>query len=194
MNLSKLFQEQKELDTHIEREHPRQEGEDRLSKKILALQVEIGELAQNWRGFKFWSKDQEPRYERICHACDGEGNFDSPCEPCGYCEGTGIESKPLLEEYIDCLHFILSIGLELGYDEVNFPIFYERQSDNIIEQFNKLFDKTGDFSRYKTTGNYKMILSLFSGLGGMLGFTWKEVEQAYEFKNAINHERQNTGY
>lgn len=49
MNLSKLFEMQKELDEHIEKEHPREPGEDRLAKKILALQVELGELANEWK-------------------------------------------------------------------------------------------------------------------------------------------------
>nr|QRZ17780.1 dUTP diphosphatase [Virgibacillus sp. AGTR] len=56
MNLNKLFPIQKELDTRIEREKGL-EGQNLLDKKILALQVELGELANEWRGFKFWSKD-----------------------------------------------------------------------------------------------------------------------------------------
>ena len=63
MNLEKLFQMQKELDARILEEHPVQEGEDRLAKKILALLVELGELANEWRGCKYWSNDQEPRTE-----------------------------------------------------------------------------------------------------------------------------------
>src|SRR5690606_34156375 len=73
MNLSKLFEIQRNLDDHIEREHPRQPGEERLAKKILALQVELGELANEWRGFKFWSKDQEPRTDAVCEQCEGYG-------------------------------------------------------------------------------------------------------------------------
>jgi dimeric dUTPase (all-alpha-NTP-PPase superfamily) len=61
LNLQKLFEMQRQLDEHIEKEHPRQEGEDRLAKKILALFVELGELANEHRGFKYWSNDQEPR-------------------------------------------------------------------------------------------------------------------------------------
>lgn len=61
MNLAKLFEMQRQLDEHIEKEHPRKPREDRLVKKILALQVELGELANCWRGFKYWSHDQEPR-------------------------------------------------------------------------------------------------------------------------------------
>jgi len=34
----------------------------------------------------------------------------------------------------------------------------------------------------------------FIGLGEMLGFSWKQVEDAYYAKNKINHERQDAGY
>lgn len=39
MNLQKLFEAQAVLDADIEKHHPVQDGEDRLSKKILALLV-----------------------------------------------------------------------------------------------------------------------------------------------------------
>lgn len=58
MNLQNLFELQKQLDEHIYEDHPVQDGEDRLAKKILALQVELGELANEWRGFKFWSNNR----------------------------------------------------------------------------------------------------------------------------------------
>src|SRR5690606_12300132 len=93
MNLSKLFEMQAKLDAHIEREHPRKENEDRLAKKVLALQVELGELCNCWRGFKYWSNDQEPGTVK-------------------YIENRKHRQNPLLEEYVDCLHFLLSIGLE----------------------------------------------------------------------------------
>src|SRR5690554_1595018 len=114
MNLNKLFELQKELDQHIIREKGLQ-GQELLDKKILALQVELGELAQNWRGFKFWSEDQEPRYETVeiyVHGYDGPGQ-DTRASIQEY------QAQPILEEYIDCLHFILSIGLELGYKNVD---------------------------------------------------------------------------
>lgn len=55
INLSRLFQMQKVLDARIGKEHGL-EGKDLLPKKILALQVELGELANKWRGFKFLIK------------------------------------------------------------------------------------------------------------------------------------------
>jgi dimeric dUTPase (all-alpha-NTP-PPase superfamily) len=60
MNLEKLFELQKVLMERIEQEHPTKIGEDRFNKKILALLVEVGECANAWRGFKYWSKMQTP--------------------------------------------------------------------------------------------------------------------------------------
>ncbi|MCT8138628.1 dUTP diphosphatase [Anaerobacillus sp. CMMVII] len=58
MNLIKLFKKQKELDDRIVKEH-NLEGQYLLSDKILALLVELGELANETRCFKFWS-DKPP--------------------------------------------------------------------------------------------------------------------------------------
>src|SRR5690625_2941081 len=119
MNLSKLFPIQKKLDDRIVKEKGL-EGQDLLDEKILALQVELGELANEWRGFKFWSEDQSPNII-YCHACNGYGYFDSTYqEACGYCHATGIQESPLLEEYVDCLHFMLSILLSTDTEKDSF--------------------------------------------------------------------------
>src|SRR5690625_2371786 len=94
MNLQKLFETQKKLDERIVKEKGL-EGKDLLDKKILALQVELGEIANEFRGFKFWSEDQEPNdyapnvYD-VCEKCDGEptiysddnSKIESFCEEC----------------------------------------------------------------------------------------------------------------
>ena len=203
MNLSKLFEMQRELDARIEREHPRKENEDRLAKKILALLVELGELCNCWRGFKFWSHDQKPRravYE-FCEYCEGRGELGFQREVCWYCcgEGCRIIKRPLLEEYVDCLHFILSIGLEIGFTEE--PTGIIREYD-VIHQFNKMFYMVGDFYNFyirygKGCGLYDTFDDLFGyflGLGEMLGFKWEEIEEAYLQKNQENFKRQEEGY
>jgi len=82
MHLSKLFETQKLLDKRIVDEH-KLHGQDLLPQKILALQVELSELAQELpEVFKFWS-NKKNNYEKA------------------------------LVEYCDCLHFILSIGNDL---------------------------------------------------------------------------------
>jgi dimeric dUTPase (all-alpha-NTP-PPase superfamily) len=203
MNLQKLFEMQRKLDEHIEREHPRQEGEDRLAKKILALMVELGELCQEWRGFKFWSHDQKPRravYE-ICEYCKGRKTLGFQQESCWYCGGTGLQvvKRPLLEEFADCLHFLLSIGNDINMNEVYEDSVPEPlRRDDIIEQFMDVNDWINYFycNRHEDVNGeiYDLIFANFLGLGEMLGFTWEEVEQAYMKKNEINHKRMESGY
>lgn len=203
MNLNELFEIQAKLDAHIEKEHPRQPGEDRLAKKILALQVELGELANEWRGFKYWSNNQEPNI-RYCHACNGQGYFDTGLiedgmpytEGCGYCEETGIEENPLLEEYVDCLHFLLSIGLELDFTDID---VWKAKEATTANQFIECFGTIYNMHFQKRVNGevpiemYEHLFACFIGLGEMLGFTWDQVEQGYLAKNKINHERQDSG-
>ncbi|MGG1480460.1 dUTP diphosphatase [Bacillus smithii] len=183
MNLAKLFEMQRKLDAHIEKEHPREPGEDRLAKKILALQVELGELANELpEVFKFWSHKKN-NYERA------------------------------LKEYVDCLHFILSIGLEEVEDSFFgdviqiYPHYDSKivtiKENTVIKQFNSLFlevgllsDTTDDraYDVQSIEDAYANILGLFFGLGEILGFEWEEIEQAYLEKNKINHHRQEVGY
>ncbi|WP_337969730.1 dUTP diphosphatase [Virgibacillus salexigens] len=150
MNLNKLMPIQKRLDDHIKDEQ-NLHGQDLLDKKILSLQVELGEIANELpEVFKFWSHKKN-NYERA------------------------------LKEYVDCLHFILSIGLERGYDNKNFNLCAVEglKRNSITAQFNYLFDKIGDFSSITNHNNYMYIVPLFIGLGEMLGFTWEQIEQAY---------------
>ncbi|MEK5390188.1 dUTP diphosphatase [Margalitia sp. FSL K6-0131] len=216
MNLSNLFEIQRKLDEHIMEEHPELKDQNNLDWKILALQVELGECANEWRGFKKWSKDQEPRTTTKCHHCSGEGmgffsgnQYTGFKEICIVCDGTGINDNqnPLLEEYVDCLHFILSIGLELEkkYKEKIVPSIKlnENKKSDITNQFNELFlnttslfistnDEYYDFE--DTIVIFSELLESFVSLGEMLGFTWEQIEQAYFEKMAINHKRQDEGY
>jgi dimeric dUTPase (all-alpha-NTP-PPase superfamily) len=174
MDLKKLFETQKVLRDRISYNES-----DRFEKLVLALLVELGECANEWRGFKFWSKDQEPRTK--VKQIDQYGSKWMP-----------IYKNPLLEEYVDGLHFILELGIEKGITYSTYRTKVKALS--ITDQFNVLFRKICDFEVHQTSENYSWILDLFIGLGEMLGFTWEEIEQAYFAKNAINHERQDNGY
>ena len=201
MNLEKLFKLQKELDDHIEKIHPRQEGEDRLAKKILALQVELAECAQESRCFKFWSNDQEPRTwypneKDVCESCKGEPIFIENGKivgQCDDCDGCGVHfHNPLLEEYVDCLHFILSIGLETEKTDVE--ILTLQKEENITDAFLTVFESMTDLDIHVYQEDYNFLFTSFINLGEMLGFTWDQVEKAYLAKNEVNHARQETGY
>jgi dimeric dUTPase (all-alpha-NTP-PPase superfamily) len=199
MNLAKLFELQRRLDEHIEREHPRQEGEDRLAKKILALMVELGELANEHRGFKYWSNDQEPRTGGECSCDDGYidvymGHGVVEQDICPRCEGIGELPNTLIEEYVDALHFILSIGLDIAEpDIVNLRDVDGKE--NIIEQFIEVFDRVRGlyFFEYDIF-EYESLLAQFIKLGEMLGFSLEQIEEEYLLKNVVNHQRQEMGY
>lgn len=173
MNLSKLFEIQAKLDERINEKHGLYDV-DMLPVKILALQVELGELANEWRGFKFWSKRQEPRrvHKSIAFSNPG-GAFEHV-------------SYPLLEEYVDCLHFILSIGLDIEYTNIKIEPL---KKNTVLHSFRYIFARVDTIE-----DDYKRIFDAFVGLAEHLGFTWDEVEQAYMDKNAINHRRQDNGY
>lgn len=210
MNLQKLFDIQAKLDQRIVEEHGL-EGQDLLDKKILALQVELGECANEWRGFKFWSKNQEPN--KISNMKSGWGDaekyrclnckvdfYGEPPFVCLECESPLIPLKreyPLLEEYVDCLHFVLSIGLELGETEPDIWIYKE---NDLVGQYIELINQAYHFHITSKVGKkvnsvfYESLLAYFLGLGEMLGFTEQQIYDAYMDKNKTNHTRQDTGY
>ncbi|MFD1450855.1 dUTP diphosphatase [Oceanobacillus sojae] len=196
MNLQKLFEIQAKLDEHIVKEKGL-EGQNLLDEKILALQVEIGELANEWRGFKFWSENQEPKPPVHNWDVSEDGLTQEWLPEWGY------ESYPLLEEYVDCLHFILSIGLELGItiDDVSEMGDYTEETTtktfiSIYGDIESIINdlETDIFNKF-VKEDYATLLVRFIGLGELqLGFTWEQIEQAYLEKNKINHERQQNGY
>lgn len=183
MNLQKLFETQRELDKQIVEKH-NLHGKDLLDKKILALQVELGELANEWRGFKFWSNDQKPRTREYLTNYTEQDSFLGP---------GAVWKNPLLEEYVDCLHFILSIGNDKKYNIYEYEPLKGRPQ-KVISCFRMMFNAIVDINHVNTVSNYNFLMGTFLRLGEMLGFTWEQIEQAYYDKNKINHARQEQGY
>ena len=98
MQLEKLFRVQQALDQHIEEKHELQ-NEDLFARKVLALLVELGELANETRCFKFWS-----------------------IKP-------SSEKSVILEEYVDGIHFILSLGIECGFQNLDYTLDNPQQNN-----------------------------------------------------------------
>lgn len=176
ITLEQMYEMQKELDARIIHEKGL-EGIDLLPNTVLALQVEIAELANEWRGFKHWSNYRDPRREKM------------------------------LEEYVDCLHFLLSIArqLDLPPDDLYIP-------DDIVEGetsvlFTELLHNVGMINgqlflyhkpenvRNHQREHFRGALACFYGLGEQrLGFTFQQICEAYIAKNKVNHDRQKNGY
>ncbi len=91
--LKELYLMQEQLDKTIHNQHHKT-YESTFYERIMALLVELGELANETRCFKYWSLKKASSKEVI------------------------------LEEYSDGLHFILSLGIHLGidYNEVFTPL------------------------------------------------------------------------
>ncbi|WP_088005625.1 dUTP diphosphatase [Indiicoccus explosivorum] len=193
MNLKKLYEKQAELDAEIEKQHPNQNGEDRESMDFLALYAELGELLNEWRGFKYWSDDRGPR---ILKKTPDMKTFDET-------EGRvadWIVTNPLLEEYADCLHAILTLGNRFGVADFEVPELLAQEYDtaSIVAKFLDLFYFVGEIEAHPFESErqkwYRELIVNFVELGKMLSFTWEEVEAAYLQKNKANHDRQANGY
>lgn len=90
-NLEPLFKEQAALDATIAANHNVNYANTR-PRRILALIVEIGELANATRCFKYWSNKGSE------------------------------EKAIVLDEYADGLHFFLSLGIDIGSNRKQYQI------------------------------------------------------------------------
>lgn len=139
-----------------------------LEAVTIAYNVELAELAQEWKGFKYWKKTK------------GE-----------------VDRSKLIEEYADCLHFAVSLTNYYVQVSPAAKRFLEafilnvaelEDSNTISQRFIKCFDN----DRYFDLGATILIDTLRLGAG--LGFTFEEIEEAYFKKNKVNWNRLNSGY
>ena len=86
MNLNSLFQKQAELDKYIYSQN-NVTAKEVFERKIVALLVELGELANELQFFKYWK------------------------------ENINIDRQRAIEEYIDVIHFTIGLAVDLGIDE-----------------------------------------------------------------------------
>lgn len=163
MPLKKLFTMQAALDRYIEENHQLQH-EDLFDRKVLALLVEIGELANETRSFKFWSVKPSS------------------------------EKKVILEEFVDGIHFILSLGIECGFQEEPFEFAKGAASGDINQQFIEIYQAASTFQKDRSYSHYVKIVEYYLQLGAMLGISFEEMEQAYIEKNEVNYKRQQNSY
>jgi dimeric dUTPase (all-alpha-NTP-PPase superfamily) len=162
MDIQTLFKIQKQLNDRIINEHQLNE-EDLFKEKLLAFIVEIGELANETRCFKYWSR--KPSSERSI----------------------------ILEEYVDGLHFALTLGLALDQTTISEKKEYV-QKESVTEQFLDVLHFAHQLKENQSQDLFQPFMDSFFSLGHKLGFTYEEIEKAYLLKNKVNHERQDNGY
>ncbi|WP_431522018.1 dUTP diphosphatase [Guptibacillus hwajinpoensis] len=162
MDFNQLFALQKQLDDRIVNEHGL-EGLDLFQNKLLALKVEVGELANETRCFKYWSK-----------------KAPSPIET-------------ILEEYVDGIHFILSLGLEIGITPRKVP---SEVADELstVECFHHVYQAIDHVAEIRNEEAYLHLLNHYLLLGKQIGLNIDDIYEAYLKKNEVNHNRQDQGY
>lgn len=161
MDFKGMYEAQKAFRSRID-----YKGSDRFEKLILALQVELGECANELpESFKFWAHK--------------ENNLETA-----------------LVEYVDGLSFILDLGIEIAFDDFEMIYVFTSGDEkrNIESQFINLFSLVLNFKKYKNEFTFIELISEFMVLGGLIGFSLEQIEEAYYQKNAVNHSRQNEGY
>lgn len=161
MNWDKLFTMQYELDEYIKKNH-QLENQSFFEEKFLALLVELGELANETRCFKYWSTKKSSDKEIV------------------------------LEEYVDNIHFILSLGIEKEFQFSSITV--EPIDQNKTKQFNTVFLRAVQFYQEQSEENYIKMVESYLQLANLLGFTENDIFNAYIEKNEVNYERQKSGY
>lgn len=164
VNLAPLLLEQAKLDARINREHE-VTHQNTKTERFLALLVEIGELANATRAFKYWSL--KPSEDRAI----------------------------LLDEYADGLHFFLSLALVFNIDvtTVSYRASGTSKAD-VVALFKKAYTTIVDFMKDETSVSYFLALKTFLTLGSALQFSSDDITAAYRAKLVVNYERQNTKY
>lgn len=200
LNINELFIPQDKLDKIIENKKSLQ-GQDLKKRKMVAALAELYECANEARFFKFWSENQRARTAVECHACDGEGNFNNWLvedghlgEDCQYCLGTGIQEKPLLEEYVDVIHFMISIALEYDYKSHDYRKPISTDLNDRLLDITYLIASLRHVQKKVRHHQISLIFDYVISFGYQLGFTEEQVIKEYYRKNEINLRRQETGY
>ena len=193
MNLEKMFKMQAELDNRIIKEKGL-EGQDLLPNTYVALITELGEFANEGRWFKHWSDDQRARNQ--------DRYLEYRTEALG--GNQWVEKNPLLEEYVDGIHFFLSIAIKKGWhlyllkesiEDFQREGFEGGLSEAFLKMQWHLLNSRMFSDEYTKESNFRLAWWLFIAIGIVgFGFTFDQIEEAYMKKNAVNHKRQQEGY
>ena len=206
MNFKKLQQMQAKLDEAILAEKAPMTAEERFNKTLVALSVEIAEVANTVEHFKFW-KDNKGKVDKKRFIEDWNytgaqaiGYYDKQDEFIASINYEQAHRLTLIEECSDALHFILSLANQVEYEiDSHHNEFEEGESKesiflNLVFQVSVLqkYDKTDFDNSDKVT--VQVTVNQYFQYIESLDITTAELEQAYYDKNKINYERLENGY
>lgn len=137
--------------------------ESTFHSRLLALIVELGEFANETRCFKYWSL-----------------KASSPKEV-------------VLEEYVDGLHFLLSLGIPLKVKKTIYSI--EKNNEyNLVTAILDTYLESLKLKDNYSLNQYEKAFGCYLNLIAYLDFKPEEVINAYLAKLKVNYSRQENKY
>lgn len=135
------------------------------TRRLLALTVELAELANSTRVFKYWSLKAPESSDRV------------------------------LDEAADCLHFFLSLFLDVGVSRTIFDVD-PRQVDgeDLSSLFLDTYQALGAFRASGAATDLTAAFSLYLQIVARLGFDDRELKRGYLGKLKVNYQRQQRHY
>lgn len=172
MNIKELLDKQRELDAFIAKEKGLGDPYDTkwLESRKLALLVEVAELANATRCFKYWSNKGPESKERI------------------------------LDESADCIHFCLSLmNFKPDISEIEEESIkgYYEQYQELLEDGHKRQPLEKTFNEMFENGVKNDWENVFIGVclvNFALGHAAEDLEKAFLKKHEVNYKRQVEGY
>lgn len=136
---------------------------DTINHRFLALLVELSEFINEERSFKYWSSK------------------------------TGSQKDKLLSEYVDCLHFIISLSISLKVDLLKYE-FGNILDEDFIQLIINTFNQILIVQKNPEANDFYLLCDYFFNISNKLKFTNNDIYDTYILKNKINHERQDNNY
>ncbi|QEH62128.1 dUTP diphosphatase [Spiroplasma chinense] len=133
-----------------------------FDKKIVALYVEVCEFINEERSFKFWSNKK------------------------------ASERNVLLEEYIDGIHFLISLGNNIKFDYESYK--FEDDNCEITQNYLNCLSAIAIFEKTRDSKSFTNLANSFFSIASTLSFGEEEIIDAYNIKNKTNFERQDNNY
>ena len=121
------------------------------------------------------------------------GEFANTTRCFKYWSNKGSEEKDVvLDEYADGLHFFLSLGIDIASTKEVYEI--NRPSLELTDQFHLVYRLICYFKDDASEANYIKAFTEFLNIVPLIGYTWKDLEEAYYKKLGTNYVRQETNY
>jgi dimeric dUTPase (all-alpha-NTP-PPase superfamily) len=129
-------------------------------KRVFAFKVELAEFSNETGWFKYWKQSHK------------------------------MDRANTLEEFVDCVHFIVAIGLHRNYNKFVHGLGWAAH----MECPEELLYRDVMENPIDSSSKWKRAFEQLIAIGIKLGYTLDEIETAYLLKNQKNIERQLNKY